>query len=353
MIPILYESTEKSFNSNGICRLYDCTRCEVTEERNGVYEIEFDYPVDGPHFNEIIPGRIIAVEHDETGNTQPFDIYGYSKPIAGVVTFMAHHVSYRLSNTTVTGSNISTLSGAFALFANSTPENPFSFTTDISTNNYIAAADGLPHTIREMLGGIEGSILDAYRCEYEWDKWIVKVWRERGEQKDFTVRYGVNLVDYNEELDFSDTYNAVIPYWANEDNGTRTIISGSMVNSGAPGFGNRINCRPLDLTDKFESQPTAAQLESMAASYLASNTPYNPAQNITINFVEVQDSDIEKALSGLKKFGLCDSIRVVLPRYGINAWYKIVKVVWDVLAERYMEMELGNLSTTLSEALGL
>ena len=87
MTPILYESNETEFTSNGLGRLRDCISCEVTEERNGVYECEFEYPVDGLHYSDIILGRIIAVEHDETGDIQPFDIYSYSKLYNGIVTF--------------------------------------------------------------------------------------------------------------------------------------------------------------------------------------------------------------------------------------------------------------------------
>ena len=354
MIPILFEKNETEFATNGICRLYDCTRCEVTEERNSVYEVEFDYPVDGPQFDKIYPGRIIAVEHDEKGDLQPFDIYGYSKPIAGVVTFKAHHISYRLSEMTVTGTNITTLSGAFALFAAAEPSNPFTFDSDITSNNYLAAADGIPHTVREMLGGIEGSLLDSYRAEFEWDVFNVNVWASRGQEKDFTIRYGVNLVDYNEDLDFSETYTAVIPYWTGDDgNGVEITVIGDMVDSGVTTFGDRTICVPLDMTDKFESQPTTAQLEAAAASYLEAVKPYNPSQNIVIDFVKIQDTSTEKALAGLHHFGLCDSVRVCLPRYNIDDSYKIVRVVWDVLLERYIEMELGNLSSSLAQALGI
>ena len=38
--------------------------------------------------------------------------------------------------------------------------------------------------------------------------------------------------------------------------------------------------------------------------------------------------------------------------YGMEGTYKIVKTVWDALEGRYLEMELGDLSPTLSEALG-
>ena len=90
MIPILYEKTESKFKSNGLGRLSDCIRCLASEERNGIYEVEFDYPVTGVHFEDIQMGRIIACTHDEQGDVQPFDIYAKTEPINVIVTFYAH-----------------------------------------------------------------------------------------------------------------------------------------------------------------------------------------------------------------------------------------------------------------------
>ena len=84
MIPILYDKGEGAFASNGLCRLRDCISCVVTEERNGIYECDFEYPVDGAHYDMIQCGRIVAVTHDESGVVQPFDIVGYERPINGV-----------------------------------------------------------------------------------------------------------------------------------------------------------------------------------------------------------------------------------------------------------------------------
>ena len=47
MIPILYDVGETRFESNGLGRLADCLSCMVTEERNGIYECKFSYPVTG------------------------------------------------------------------------------------------------------------------------------------------------------------------------------------------------------------------------------------------------------------------------------------------------------------------
>ena len=350
MIPILYEKTETSFTSNGLGRLRDCISCEVTEERNGIYEVDFEYPVNGQHYSDILLGRIIAVEHDETGDIQPFDIVSYSRPINGVVSFHGVHISYRQRGIALTSANVTSLQDAFddlVYFAH--PSNPCAYSSDMTKSGYVAAFDGMPHTVRELLGGLEGSILDTYGGEYEWDKFTVRLWQSRGEARDFTIRYGVNLTEYTEESDISDSYTAVIPYWSGNDN---TLI-GAMISSGQKGPSGREICVPLDLSDKFENEPTPAQLHSAASSYLSVNRPYLPAQTIKVDFVRLQDSDEYYQYANLQKCRLCDTVNVVFPMYGMSGRFRIVKTVWDVLLERYTEMELGTLSTTLSEALGI
>ena len=351
MIPILYESDETSFTSNGLGRLRDCIRCEVTEERNSIYEVEFEYPVNGQHFEDIKCGRIIAVEHDEKGDVQPFDIYAYEMPIDGVVTFHGHHISYRQKEMTIVASySDRPLSSIFNALSNyAIPSNPFTYSTDFTAHNRVSCFDATPITVRQALGGIEGSILDAYHGEYEWDKFSVKLLRNRGQVRDYTIRYGVNMLDYKEDVDCSGVYTAVMPYWKDED----SIVMGDMQDCGQPSFNGRTICIPLDVSDKFEGKPNTAQVEAAAQSYMASNQVYLPSQNITIDFIRLADSNEYAAFSEMQKFGLCDSVKVVFPMYGQTGEYKIVKVVWDVLAERYTTMELGNLSTSLSEALGI
>ena len=102
MIPILYNGDETRFINNGRGRLSDATRCIVTEERNGIYELEIDYPITGVHFEEIKQGRIIAATHDDKHDIQPYEVYRRTVPdLNGIVTFYAHHISYKLNGVTV------------------------------------------------------------------------------------------------------------------------------------------------------------------------------------------------------------------------------------------------------------
>lgn len=348
MIPILYDKNETAFVSNGLGRLRDCISCLVPEERNGIYECDFEYPVNGAHYDEIQVGRIIGVTHEESDDIQPFDIKGYTKPIDGVVTFHCVHVSYRQSYITVTASNINTLTDAFTALQTTEPANPFSYTTDKTSSGFASVFDGLPKSVKSVLGGVEGSILDAYGGEYEWDRFNVRLWSARGVDRNFSIRYGVNMLDYEEELDTSGTYYKCIPYWTD---GTNKVVGSVQTASGVTVTG-RDECVPLDVSDKFESKPTKAQVEAMGLQLMNQQNPMVPKQNIHVEFVRLQDMGFEW-LDSLYECKLCDTVRVVFPDYQTESRFKIVKTVWNVLEDRYESMELGDLSVTLAEALGV
>lgn len=348
MIPILYEKDETAFESNGLGRLRDMISCVVTEERNGIYECDFEYPMTAEDFDQIRIGRIIGVTHDESDDIQLFDIVSYSRPIDGVVTFHCVHISYRQSYLTVTGSNINSLADAFTMLGNAQPSNPFSYQTDKTSLGYMAAADGTPRSVRQMLGGVEGSILDAYGGEYEWDKFLVRLHSSRGQLRNFSIRYGVNMLDYNEDFDSQGTYSSCVPYWTD---GTTTVV-GDRQDSPSSTVTGRGECVPLDVSEKFEDQPTKAQVEAMGMSMLTGKNTTLPTQNIHVEFVMLQDLGYEN-LSSLMQCKLCDTIKVVFPDYNATGQFKIVKTVWNVLKDRYDSMELGDLSTSLSEALGI
>ena len=109
----------------------------------------------------------------------------------------------------------------------------------------------------------------------------------------------------------------------------------------------------MDLTDKFQTQPTKAEVESMAANYLSAQQPTIPKRSISVNFANLADSEEYQEYAALLECKLCDTVKVVFPMYNMMGNFKIVKTVYDVLKEKYDSIELGALPTTLSQALGL
>ena len=352
MIPILYEKTEITFTSEGLGRLSDCISCVATEERNGIYEVEFQYPVNGALFDEIQIGRIVACTHDEQGDIQPFDIYAKSEPINGVVTFRAHHISYRLNEITVkpftAGSCVEALS---KIDSQSVTTNPFTFWTNKSVTATFMSET--PRNARAMLGGGDNSILDVYGTgEYEFDKFDVKFYLHRGQDTNVSIRYGKNLVDFNNDEDASDVYTAIVPYWlGNETVGEESVTvlvtlpewfltSGHTVPSG------REVIVPMDLSGEFSEKPSVSDLRTRAQSRLASSDGWLPNQTVTINFVQLWQTEEYKDYAPLQRLKLCDTCGVFVPMYNMSLRAKVIKVVYNVLLDRYDSMDLGDKPTT-------
>lgn len=101
MIPVLYAANTTDFSSFGLGVLTDTVSCEVTEERNGIFECLLKYPVSGQHYELIAKECIIKAKPNDTAGDQAFRIYRITKPLNGIVTIYGQHISYDLANVPV------------------------------------------------------------------------------------------------------------------------------------------------------------------------------------------------------------------------------------------------------------
>lgn len=352
MIPILYDKTETAFTSNGLGRLASCTRCIVTEERNGIYECEFDFPIGDPKYELIQEGQIIAVTHDDNGDIQPFDIYHRTAPINGIVTFFARHISYRQIGITVEPFTASGIANAIAgIKSNSYDTNPFTYSTDKTTTGDYTVK--VPSSAKALLGGTENSLLDVFGAgEYEFDKFNVKLWTRRGSDTDVEIRYGKNLSDITNDIDYGESYNGVVPYWlgmaedpSNPEQEIETLIMLPEVAVMASGqtYDGRNKILPLDLSGDFSETPTVNDLRTLATKKLTDADTLKPIENITVSFVQLWQTEEYANVAPLQKVGLCDTVNVIFPELGVNkTTVKVIKVVYNTLLDRYDEMELGD-----------
>lgn len=227
MIPILYSATETEFLSNGLGALSDVSSCVVTEERNGSYELEMQYPVSGIHYSEIELDSLIYAQPADGKDPQPFQIYKISTPINDIVTISAQHISYRLNfipvaPLTTTGAS-ATLNG---FKSSSIVEHPFTVWTDME-NNTSKYSRLYPSSFRECIGGTEGSYLDVFGGEIEWDKFVVKIHQHRGTDNDVRIAYAKNLTDFKNEEANDGVITAIYPYWMNSE--TSEIVTCGIV----------------------------------------------------------------------------------------------------------------------------
>ena len=371
MIPIIFDSASQDFTSNGLGRLTDCISCLVTEERNGIYEVELEYPITGVNYDKIQQGNIIVVSHDEQKDRQPFIIYRVSKPISGIVTVNAHHISYRLTNVIVEPYTASNITDAMAgLSSHALTDNAFEFWTDIASASTFENI--VPKSAKALLGGTKGSILDVYGGEYQFDNLTVRLYRARGRDNHVKIRYGKNLTDIVAETETLDIYNAVVPFWKDSDG---NVVYAPVVTSNGGILRNAYwrdenktlitdengtlfdfvyyvrQTVVMDLSDEFDDAPTESQLKDRALQILNSNKPWIPKQNIKVDFIALWQTEEYKDVAPLERVRLCDFVTIEYPALGVEATAKVIKVVWDALTERYESIELGESKTSFAEVI--
>ena len=348
MIPILYEGTETQFTSNGIGRLADAISCKVIEERNATYELEMTYPITGVHYEDLQENRIILAKPFDGGQTQPFIIYMITKPLNGIVTVNAEHISYRLSGITVmpftANSCVSALAG---ISTNSAIENPFTFNTDKSVAANFTV--NVPTNARELLCGSQGSILDVYgKGDYEFNRFDVSLKVNRGTDNHVTLRYGKNITDLKSVLDTTNVYTGITPYWTDGGSTVMTLPEKVVMSSYASLFPYKI-IKPVDFTERWQERPTEEQLRAAAEAYVANNEGWKIKNSITVSFVALWNTEEYKDIAPLERVKMCDVVKVYYKKLGVDFSTKVIRTDYNVLQERYNEITLGETYYTLSQ----
>ena len=348
--PILYNATETDFDHNGIGILSACVSCEVTEEANGIFELAMTYPMDGVHFSEIGDRAIIKAKADQFRQPQLFRVYAISKPMNGIVTVLAEHISYDLSGIPVKPFSASTATSALmGLKNNAVVDCPFNFLTDKATSANFKVST--PASIRSRLGGVAGSILDVYGGEYEFDNFTVKLHNNRGQNRGVSIRYGKNMTDIQQDQNCSNVATGVYPYWAGVVDDVELLVELPEKIINAPGTYNFVKIRTLDLSSEFETQPTVEQLRSKTQSYINANNIGVPTVSWSVSFEQLSKSEEYKHLALLERVSLFDTVNVEFPALGVSATAKAVKIVYDVIADRVKSVTLGSVRASIADTI--
>lgn len=352
MKPILYESTEKQFNHNGIGTLADAISCIVIEERNGSYELEMEYPLGGIHYEEIKNNNIVIAVPSDGKQAQPFRIYKITRPIGGVVSVYAEHISYDLSGIPVRPFKASDCASALrGLVENSMIANPFNTWTDIAGSGKYEQK--LPASFRSRLAGTQGSILDSFGngAELEFDRFTVKVHQNRGHDNGVTIRYGKNLTDLKQDESIESVYTATIAYWTKEENDKEEVVIGEIQYLPNHADYPKERVFVLDCSSDFENKPTKEQLNNKAMQYIRSNNLGIPKVSIDVSFIQLWQTEEYKNIVSLERVSLCDTVHVVFEKLGVDATAKVIKTEYNVLTDRYDKVTLGEARSNFAETI--
>lgn len=364
-VPILYEANATDFNNLGLGPLIDTTVATVTEERNGQFILEMQYPVEGIRSSLITKNRILKVDAGHKLKDQRFVIKRINRIMGNdglSYSIYAEHISYITAdyalkpNLTISGSG----NVAMTQWLNGIIDsNRIHVDSDITTENTTSWTIDKVQNARQALGGVQGSILDIWGGEYRFDNLNISLLRHRGTVSNTLLSYGRNITDFDQEENITNTYTSIYPFASysvqNGDTSEQKILTipdlvvdSEYVNN----FPNR-KIQVIDFSDKFstDEKPTVGRLAELAKSYIKNNNVGVPNVSTKISFVDLSKTENYKEFAPLEELDLCDEVPFVFDKFGIKTTAKISRIVWNVLLDSYDSLELGELKTNLSDVI--
>lgn len=325
------------YTGNGLGGLPDALEAIVTHEINGQYELYFRYPLTGLHYEELQSGKIVMAKPDDITDEQPFRIYRITKPLNGVVTVYARHLCYDLQGIVVEPFTAGSLTEAMLTIPTKcTPSSPITLQTTRTVASGITLNE--PRPLWRLLGGQEGSLLDVYGGEWDFDKLDATLVTQLGQDRGVNIRYGKNLTELEQDATIEASYSGVFPYWYDEETSTLVTLTEKVVAV----TGSVVTDRNLvlDCSDDFDTQPTEQQLRDRANAYIAANSVGNLKSSWKVSFVDTEDF--------IDKVALGDTLHVYYEALGVNATARAVKTEYDVLKGKYKSITVGRVKQNLA-----
>lgn len=346
LISLYPEEKDSGFDENGgFGPLNDAVSCTITEEVNGTFELQMEYPISGRRTSFLENNRIITARVNPYDNSvQPFRIYSISKGTASTISVSAAHISYDMTYDLVAPFTAKNSQEAMTkLKANIlNPSHDYKFISNFNGEGQLKITEPTP--LRSVLGGSDDSILGVYGGEYTYNGLEVTLSEKRGSDNGVTIRYGKNLMTYKEDEIYSSFYTHIYPYWYDSESETLVTLTEKALAIPNAGKSHFQRWLPVDLSSEFQERPLAAELRAQANKYLEDNPGIGtPEVNTDITFVQLEKFEEYRYLQGVEAVHLGDTVTVIFPRINRTTKAEVTKTVYDVLNDRYSDVSIGTI----------
>lgn len=347
----------------GLGLLTETISAIVTEERNGAFYLEMEYPVSGEHAHLLTKEAYIVCNASQSQYNQRFIIKGVEKNNLTMNIYAEHYCYKANDNQIKAGVRIQDRSGVYAMDAWRRwliAPHDFETYSDIGTSNSATFDVDVFENAKEVLAGTQGSILDVWGGEYKFDNNKISLLRQRGTARKTPIAYGRNLENYEQEESIENTKTAIYPYakYQNKDKDGNviedsyhyvTLPEQYLDCDNAGNFTHRI-IEKVDFSQEVlrhdaDNNPlelTVDELRHLAKSYMKSNNFGVPKINIKIPFIDLPGYLVALEDNDPEPYELCDIVPVWLPKQDIQVSAKIITTEWDVLKNTYKSLTLGD-----------
>lgn len=368
MRPILFNKSETAFDTYGLGEL-NVTKGTVTRERNGNYTLYAEIPVSDPMVASIEKEMKLKADAGLRTKNQTFEISRIVKDSSNIVKIYGQHISHKLeymvlrNATAFNGSAFSALSiWRGALIGDLT----FDVWSDIQTTGKGVFDISKMENARQALGGVEGSILDIYGGEYEFDNMTVRLHKQLGRTAPTVLEYGRNILSAESDETIESSYTSVLPFATytpdkpegdtsdSQPDPVTVTLPENYVDSKYKALYAHRRIKVVDFSSEFKSDskskdiPTPDKLRKIANDYMKRNAIGKPKINIKIEYADLAKT-LDYADNGwIEELELCDIVPIYYPQIGLtDETAKVTTVTYDFVNERNESVEFGDIGTNV------
>lgn len=344
---ILYNKDEKNFLSNGIGVLDKYAFDDVVaEELNGIFKLEFSYPIFAKYSDKIVADNIVRATTPDS--EQPFFISRIVKK-DGFLRVTAYHMFYKLIWELIEDINIVNQNGQAALDRILTGTG-FTGLSDITKTASIRI---VRYNVVEAIvnKGKDNTFISRFGGEIKRDKFRVEVRNHVGRYYDQfpnEIRYAKNLVSYEADIDSNNAATRIMPLAFNG-----LLLPEKYV--AKPGTDpNNFKTIKVEYPDikaiqdvqnpKEDEIPLEEAYEKMRQAVLSdfADGRFDAKASYRVEFQDLATTEEYKNKAVLEKLFLGDEVKVIHIDENLNILSRVISYRWSPLRKEYDEIELGN-----------
>lgn len=347
MIPVIFKPGEKDFTTNGLGRLIDATRCEITEEANGKYELEMDYPAISRFSDYFENGYQIKAKPNDLEEYHIFEIkQTFKDTFTNSIVIYAQSRTYKLGNRQVRLVTVDNRNGSEAM---KLIEQNMDEPCDIKLHSDINTASSTIFEARNVLNciaGEQGSLLQYWGGEIKREPFKLSLLRRRGRDNVGTVRYGKDLKGLTIKFDWQSIVTKVLPFAELQSgaDGTSQRIYGNAVKSEYINKYPDVYAQYVQFTED-QGVKDLSSLNKVAGKYFTTLYPGSdkPKVSIELEIEKLTDSEEAKEFAKMRNYNLFDTFTVYHKLYDIDIQTKVTGIVYDALAEKTIKITAGDI----------
>ncbi|EAE9705649.1 hypothetical protein BZ177_14155 [Listeria monocytogenes] len=345
---ILYEKTESNFNHNGLAVLDGVVVSPVvTEQLNGLFSLEFDYPIHAKASDKLRPEMIVKCLVPELQD-QLFRIVERDDSLGGLVHIVAHHIFYDLAKNLIEDTYIVNKNGSGALtqlLGATTVPHSFSGTSNITTVNNVRLVRLNPVEVL-LDSDLDNGYQARFGGEIVRDNYSISMLAHRGSDNGVQIRDKKNLTGYKSDLDYSSIVTRIMPEGYDGLFLPEKYVDSPLINSYVSPkikITKYDNVKVGDEEGEFATKDLAyAELRRLAALEFTVSHIDKPTATYDIEFAPLERTEEYKQFSSLETINLGDIVSVTHAEDGFSVTARMVEYSYDPILKAFISITLGN-----------